>query len=940
MLGVSNKEVFKYATLPGIGVRLRGLFMTGFQHIPYFMALVYQAVRLLPPGHPYGRSENIGKFGIGDVVAQAANNLVLKSSNIDQIVVFVTLLVGIIIAIIEICLMAFSMLSGPVMAAMPNNFSGFFVTPTASQPQDLAYMMLDLVFGIPHMFGSCVDLTLKKPCLDINGVGISDTTGNWILGGTMNNLQWPQPIHEGLHQMFQMYSTGLLVVAALITSYFIMTILLETAETGTAFGKRFNKVWAPVRLVMAFGLLIPVGYGLNSAQYMVLYAAKFGSSFATNGWNLFNASLTGNYLGDASKLISEPNTPEVTGLVQFMYTAGVCFYLEYIENGRQVWPYAVRDNASAPSNFLLINDSRVTGEGASGSKTTYQDLINFLHGDKQAVIRFGIQSEKDNPSELGYVRPICGELILPLADPRDPTSDTNPPARPAVIMQAFFFALIRDFWYNTFDGTPGPWAPTIRDNFAGHNYLDNTARDWTQWKHDPNLPQPESDYKNAIITDYKRDVFAALTDPSINGVSGLDPLIKGPGAKKEAMNSTGWAASKPLLQKGWAAAGIWYNKVAEMNGQVSAAALNIPIASKYPKVMENVLAAKQKQDPNISSAERYKPELSGNQDVPEKLPPDAQKAMALWQAYSFWQKDDSGQSSRTQSTGNPMLDAINTLFGTSGLFSLNKNRDVNPLAQLVGIGRSLVEAGTRNIAYIALGAALPIPKALVSISTTMIWSVTMVALTAGFLLFYVIPFLPFLYFFFAVSGWVKAIFEAMVGMPLWALAHIRIDGEGLPGRAALNGYFLIFEIFLRPILIVFGLLASISIFSAFVSVLNQTWDLVTPNISGFDADVSASDNGTVALLEFMRGSVDSLFFTVIYAVVVYMMAISSFKLIDQIPGNILRWMGQSVSPFNDAKEGLAESFMGATTYASQQGIQSLGGKVGEGLEKINSKKST
>ena len=76
MLGVSNKEVFKYATLPGIGVRLRGLFMTGFQHIPYFMALVYQAVRLLPPGHPYGRSENIGKFGIGDVVAQAANNLV------------------------------------------------------------------------------------------------------------------------------------------------------------------------------------------------------------------------------------------------------------------------------------------------------------------------------------------------------------------------------------------------------------------------------------------------------------------------------------------------------------------------------------------------------------------------------------------------------------------------------------------------------------------------------------------------------------------------------------------------------------------------------------------------------------------------------------------------------------------------------------------------
>ena len=56
-------------------------------------------------------------------------------------------------------------------------------------------------------------------------------------------LTWPFPIHHALHQMFQIYSIGLLVVASIITVYFAVTIVVETAQTGTPFGKRFNKVW-------------------------------------------------------------------------------------------------------------------------------------------------------------------------------------------------------------------------------------------------------------------------------------------------------------------------------------------------------------------------------------------------------------------------------------------------------------------------------------------------------------------------------------------------------------------------------------------------------------------------------------------------------------------------------------------------------------------------
>ena len=95
---------------------------------------------------------------------------------------------------------------------------------------------------------------------------------------------FPWPFHDALHALYEFYSIGLLVIAMFIVLYFVVVIVAETAQTGVPFGKRFNTVWAPLRLVIAIGLLVPIGYGLNSAQYIVLYAAKYGSNFATNGW--------------------------------------------------------------------------------------------------------------------------------------------------------------------------------------------------------------------------------------------------------------------------------------------------------------------------------------------------------------------------------------------------------------------------------------------------------------------------------------------------------------------------------------------------------------------------------------------------------------------------------------------------------------------------------
>jgi conjugal transfer/type IV secretion protein DotA/TraY len=211
-------------------------------------------------------------------------------------------------------------------------------------------------------------------------------------------------------------------------------------------------------------------------------------------------------------------------------------------------------------------------------------------------------------------------------------------------------------------------------------------------------------------------------------------------------------------------------------------------------------------------------------------------------------------------------------------------------------------------------------------------SIAMIGLTAGFILFYILPFLPFIYFFFAVGAWVKTIFEAMVGAPLWALAHLRIDGEGFPGRSAANGYFLIFEIFVRPILTLFGLLGGMAIFTAMAVILNDLFSFVVFQITGTElSDTAGSGAGggagdsvyTGEYESFRRSIVDEFFYTVLYAMLLYMIGLASFKMIDLVPNNILRWMGAGVSSYadqaGDPKEGLVQ-------YAAMGGYK-IGGDI-------------
>lgn len=955
-LGFKTKDVVSYAFFPRVVPRVRHLLFSGFGFLSYLMAHLYGLVRLLPADHPYLLSKNIGRFGVYNVITEAARRLEFKSKKLDQIFVFFALLAAIVIVLLQIVFILYALLIAPLIA--PAIAFSWFDTPNPAN--DLAFTMLNDVFGVPDLF--CSSFTLACP---------------------LNNPVVPSPFHAALQQLFRFYSTALLLIAVLIFLYFVFVVILETVVSGVPFGQRMQHVWVPVRLVGAVGLLLPVSYGLNSGQYIALYAAKYGSNFATTGWVDFNDAigdhsmftgtgpLAGNPTGERWSLVGIPQTVDITPLFQAMTYVHACAFSYMTLYGRPFGDpgpgYNIVDDYTVPATNFMIRPYLVKHvspwmSGAtfpvptnpavrqvvtSPTAPDYDAAIGFYYGS-DVIVRFGEYREdfSTNPTYKDYegnVAPLCGDIRIPLVSLQNITApDTY--GGPAYMFRHYYREVL-NMWFN--DNRLKQFARAFVMASTRHADVANFCA--TAPLGGCGTPGFQACGANCQTNppplEYITEVVVGVPPVATAYQARLADAVRRAWGLYVTSGSDHFMETN-ILERGWAGAGIWYNKIAEVNGLLTNGASALPTMSRFPLVMEQVKLARQKLDvQSFTRRTLFETSIkaaSGNDSA--KLFIDRGNAeldavgIPLNNLWKWW--DDGVKPIEHEEDlyhSNMFVEFLNMLLGTSGLAHINgANKHIHPLAQLVLVGKGLVDSAVKNLlgstiaaagggalkaadnqAIKLLGKGLDVFSALLEVTA-------FVGLTAGFVLFYVLPFLPFVYCFFAVGSWIKAIFEAMVAVPLWALAHLRIDGEGLPGDAAANGYFLILEIFVRPILTIFGLVAAITIFSTQVRVLNLIWDLVTANVAGFsDTDILATlitDD-----MRFKGTPLDGFFYTIIYTVVCYMLAVASFKLIDKIPDNILRWAGSGVSSFGDIDQDHVESLNRyAATGGMTVGTQAVG----------------
>lgn len=905
---ITQGSVLKYMLLPGFLPRLGKLF-GGFKNLSYFMAAAFNALRIIPNGHPCLLQANHGKYSILQILSIAGSHITFDRKNLDKVTIFFVMLTGLVILFLQFILGIIALVTGPAFAydgpnGGPTTIAQFFSNP--NEKTDIAFRLMDLVFGVPNIFGS-------------DDMGTS-------------------PFHAGLHVLFQFYSYGILLVGTFVIIYLTATIILETAQTGIPFGERFNKAWTPVRVILFFGLLLPAAGGLNFAQHLVLQSARLGSNVATNAWVGFDEAAQSPYLEESANLIAEQTAPSLTSLYSFMEIAKTCQYAEGRMRGKNVQAWAVFSGKDAVE---------IGGEGA----TNIVDLAQKANGGS-IYIRFGEKNDDLYTKEKGAVKPYCGEVVLSITDVAQPGS---------VIMQQGYLDLISCMWGSRIGGGT---VPTFKEYIDAPEIVPGSRLSCGGLGSNVNQ-------MGKTIT----DVYAPVTvnaEAEMKWVTAPDRVVNMPrsvaafmqskvdDARQAQIDGGDWLNDGAMIM-GWAGAGVWFNKIAELNGSLTASIFAKPEVYKMPLVMEFIKKKKSEGESNVPTELLFTPTLPSGEMVPFEDPREIHIAVVLNQIFLFWNKDytpsnvngvpetyDNGM------TGNMILDVMNTFMGTKGLFDMCKNTDIHPLAQLTALGKGLMEHSIRGFmaaGVVGIGGGLTGLfekvgfKQAIQAASSFLLSFAGIGLMLGFILYNVVPFMPFIYFFFAVMTWVKSIFEAMVGVPLWALAHLNIEGQGMPGDAATTGYFHILEIFLRPIAILIGLLGGIAIFAAMVKVMNQIFYIVLSNLAGhyvagdsgcFNPPGADENMVTFSEKDFLGGTIDEFFFTVIYTIIVYLFSIPCFKLVDMIPDHIMTWLGSGISTFGsqdgDPAEGLMRHVSLGAGTAGQHLQQGFGGAMNHASE--------
>jgi conjugal transfer/type IV secretion protein DotA/TraY len=259
----------------------------------------------------------------------------------------------------------------------------------------------------------------------------------------------------------------------------------------------------------------------------------------------------------------------------------------------------------------------------------------------------------------------------------------------------------------------------------------------------------------------------------------------------------------------WSTAGLWMIRIADMNGVILRAAQTVP--------------------------EIHRPTYGGfSKDSRDVLQRTGDQASTWWDGQlSALGNRKSLQRAYNAGTGNSIWSMIGLSDHLVDLFIIDSGE--NPVGDLVAFGHKMIwafEAATVATATIA-GSA----EAAKSTDGPMGWALSAVGVKAGsgfiagavnFLgpiislvllsllivgiqLAYLLPLTPFLFWAHSMTSWLVRFTLAILGAPLWAIAHLSPSGDELVSETAKSGYGLALEVFFRPVVMVISLVIGLMI---------------------------------------------------------------------------------------------------------------------------------
>lgn len=676
-------------------------------------------------------------------------------------------------------------------------------------------------------------------------------------------------------QIIAYFNVIVLLVGGMMFFYNVTIGVMQSAHEGQVLGQRWSSLWAPLRVVFAVGMLVPVNHGYNLAQTGVAYVVQGSTKMASAVWGA-----TADAVLDKDIPIAAPTIRVAPEVVSALYEQAAC--MTALE--------AQVKNANSNSSVVYVPVSSGVNDGLRYHYTT---AIN--NGSQN--VDFGVCGSWSTPPVPGYLDKIIKGISENAVENANMTD-----SKASEITKAF-----RDGHRDIMLDISREMREITNDNYAQISASDIPPASiagklsTTMTTANADLGKLIADIKSITTSDdlgvnRARDSLlrringsnACFSDNGSHTVTG--PSVSGtPGEVETARNR---AASVSCYGEGWMGAGSWYILMAKVNNELSSLN-NAQSSTVKPSYSTDTVKIKDLFNSAGGDSTGWFWTVSAR-DV-AGMPSVAQALDAMKKYQALYESSSIELAALGVSLPTNILNKVNEEVGESSFWEKIISRETmargteamlsmfdpskqtaggDPMVGIISLGHFLINMGSAIISTVVVvgwvfGSAA-------AIAALPIFSVL---LSAGVSLSFILPIMPFLYWVLGISGYFLLITEAVIAVNLWALSHLRMDGEGFSGEAGRQGWLMLLALFMTPTLMVFGFIIGMLIFRI-VS------DLISAGLF-----YAVSGIATASPIVWLFGTIG---YTVLIVTAYGLLLERSFSLVSEFPNRVMRWMGSSV----------------------------------------------
>lgn len=737
-----------------------------------------------------------------------------------------------------------------------------------------------LVLGLPFLLFSSIALAeINLPLREFFPISAKDTSMSilaQIFGDVGGLLPTEKVVLFG--EMFREFNHAVLVLVIIIIMYTLLTSIVQTAHEGEFMGKKLHSMWVPIRSVAGFVLVVPSKVsGYSTIQVFMMWIVVQGVGAANALWStIIDYTAT----GESSTAPIQSRIGSGVTTSQKFFEALVCSH----------------------QKFKDISDEE---------KETIRSLLSVLQGHFQFA---GVEAVVSLPI-----------LDDPSGNPFSVTNISHTSSEGDTIHGTYIFfhpecGFIASLGYT--EGTSyqdkinEAKYNALKDSLSANLLaLSQAAKDYTTMNWDAfvtDIPNPIKAFMEAL----NKDITAAAVAAQQSEIEAGTFLTEE------------WKQAKDF---GWINAGAYYHTLAKYSNTNAG-------ATQYDDDITFDSSI------SLSTDDRENIEMMGRNAYGDMVPdtiPDPE--------------GDTGESSIQTASG--ILDFIVKpfrlmIFGSSGesledptaIFYGNPN--VNPIMKIQLLGNEIQhliilfwEIQLAIMTITALLAAICSAQNPAFLAFQFLGFYVIGPILALLGLLYIpsivmavyIPLIPYIIFFFSALGWLIAVIETMIAAPLVSLGLVHPEGEIL-GRAA-PAVELITNVFMRPTLMLFGMMAAMILSHVMVNYLNSFYGMAVASILGGATDEMGGYARTMA--SWAVSTVEWAAYIIIYVILVIQILNRCFSLIHIFPDKILSWIGfrAAFGEYKGGEEEVAQKF-----GAAAGGIKTAGYEMPKaGAETIGSK---